>query len=287
MTLVNAQDPQFERFGPLFKAVNEGSTNNYDALMVSDDVAGRSGLVRRLMQLFEAAWKTRKSETKQGAQAFQDRERPSQREFPDTIYREDLKAIMEGVSAAMPAPDDPDFADFLRSRIYGVFHAMAMLINLEAKTRRTSLVVSGANMLGQSAIDEGGIAQDIDSLSGDLRRAEMTRRVGKIRKLFEVPGFIGSNKRLLQAVNKKFEQFKEVVDEVFAAYRAKVSDFATNNPEFQRVQWFNTLLVNLNNFEPAEGNDIGKILRNLAITFENAQNAKQFTALINNFGKTK
>lgn len=185
MPIFRVSNPDYVRFGQLFKDVNESSAEprSYETLDIPCAIGERSDLVKRLLALFEQEWKLRESKHVQ-RNAFQETDVPeSGREYPDDIYPADLDEIFEAVAQVMPSPADPEFTDFMSCRIHGVFEAMRLLVKLHNKTADTNVVIEEARQLAADIVGSEGEIFEIDSAPIELRRAETAKRIARLRSL--------------------------------------------------------------------------------------------------------
>lgn len=265
-TQIDAFNPEFTKFGQLFKAVDEGSTQPvqdnpkppFDALAILEDVQGRQAFNARLLDLFIAS---------------------SSANF-DPKQLDQLKVLLQ---RAMPDPEKypEQFVYFIIGRCHGTFEMLRLMVAYQNKVDKKENVLMEADALGADHVVDG-MPEPLNGLDASVRDGVMHQRVERLSLVRRTLFLKQANAELYPSVAAKYKQFKSAFETVVTAYRDNIARMTAGMlvPEFAKAQWWNTLLNNLNACDTSKPEEVTARLDRLAAGLKTASKVDSFMAAI-------
>lgn len=295
---VRAENPQYKSLEMLFNDAATRSTDahdEFDALVISDNFAGKYDFYNRFVELVENEWKTRNSKLIPGQRAYQESglmdDYHGERCCSDFVFEEDIEAIMSSLDAILPNPEDKHFVRVVRGKVDGVLKAMHLLVKIHSNRQDTDMVVREANLLGKPELYEGGHPRLPRELPYQQRMDIMLQRVRRVGQLADGLLPLEKYNRNLWTLllNRKITpQVRDrliIISNIYALKIGEMTDgIVVMAPEVIAAQWWKVLLDKVNRLvDSYKGKDqqLCEILDLFIDNLNHAPTRDQFTAVIN------
>lgn len=227
-----------------------------------------------------------------------DRSLASQSKYPMTP--EQIKAVLDEVSKIMPltAVESDSFPTLMRLRVdvtqklvqAGFVEALACIMRAQLKRGEA---LSAAQALGRNIWAQKGEKVAIKDLDPSAWSDIVGLRIVTEDDKSNTPAIVRENQMLYEKLfATSGDEAKPVLQRIVDVFNRKVDPFVQplfpRHPEYIRVQWFNTMLKNLDRLLQRDDiEDLAAAFTDIADRLEQAKTGNDFAGAINTIGSRR